>query len=169
MQSGSLAVRKSCSLAVWQSGSLAVGQSGSRAVEELIFLVIFITLVKTINRAKMGTIKNFEELSIWKLSREIVNLIYRDFRDCKDFVFRKQITSAGISIMNNISEGFCRKGDAEFRRFLLISNGSAGEVKNMYYIAEDQEYISKNIADDRRKKCQSIMNASASLIKYLKG
>jgi four helix bundle protein len=84
----------------------------------------------------MTTIKNFEELEIWKMARELVNLIYSDFRECRDFGFRDQITRAGISIMNNISEGFCRGGDPEFKQFLKISKGSAGEVKNMYYIAE---------------------------------
>ncbi|MGD0583595.1 MAG: four helix bundle protein [Bacteroidales bacterium] len=116
----------------------------------------------------MGTVKNFEELEIWKLSRELVNLIYADFIKCKDFVFSNQITSAGISIMNNISEGFCRYSDLEFRQFLNISKGSAGEVKNMYYIAEDLSYISSENALDRREKCQSLINRTGSLMKYLK-
>lgn len=55
----------------------------------------------------MSTVKNFEELKIWILSRELVNLVYSDFRHFKDFAFKNQITSAGISSMNNISEGFC--------------------------------------------------------------
>ena len=59
----------------------------------------------------MATIKNFEELEIWKMSRELVNLVYSDFKRCSDFTFRDQITGAGISIMNNISEGFCRSSD----------------------------------------------------------
>lgn len=116
----------------------------------------------------MATIKNFEELEIWKLSRELVNLVYLDFRKCKDFTFKNQITGAGISIMNNISEGFCRNSDAEFRQFLNISKGSTGEVKNMYYIAEDKKYITSEIALDRRQKCQNILNGSGSLMKYLK-
>lgn len=116
----------------------------------------------------MGTIKNFEELEIWILSRELVNLIYSDFRNCRDFTFRNQICSAGISIMNNISEGFCRNSDAEFRHFLNFSKGSAGEVKNMYYIAEDQQYVLSDVALDRRNYCQRIMNGNSSLMKYLK-
>ena len=116
----------------------------------------------------MGTIKNFEELEIWKLARELVNLVYSDFRNCRDFTFRNQVTGAGISIMNNIAEGFCRKGDAEFRQFLNISCGSTGEVKNMYYIAEDQHYIEEETASDRRERCQRLMNGTGSLMKYLK-
>jgi four helix bundle protein len=116
----------------------------------------------------MGTIKNFEELEVWILSRELVNMIYSDFRDCRDFAFRDQITSAGISIMNNISEGFFRNSDPEFRHFLNVSKGSAGEVKSMYYIAEDQNYVSSEVALDRRNRCQRIMAGNSSLMKYLK-
>lgn len=116
----------------------------------------------------MGTIKNFEELDIWILSRELTNLIYSDFKNCRDFTFKNQVCGAGISIMNNISEGFCRNTDNEFRQFLNVSKGSAGEVKSMYYIAEDQEYISSETAFDRRCRCQKIINGNSSLMKYLK-
>jgi len=116
----------------------------------------------------MGTIKNFEELVVWKMSREIVNLIYADFKACRDFGFRDQVTRAGISIMNNISEGFCRSSDAEFKQFLNISKGSAGEIKSMYYIAEDQLYISTEEAIKRRNKIQQLVNSISSFINYLK-
>lgn len=116
----------------------------------------------------MGTIKDFEDLEIWSLSRELVNLIHSDFRACRDFTFRNQITSAGISIMNNIAEGFFRNSDAEFRQFLNISKGSTGEVKNLYYIAEDQNYVTSEVAFDRRNRCQRIMAGNSSLMKYLK-
>lgn len=116
----------------------------------------------------MGTIKNFEELVIWKMSRELSNQIYSDFRVCKDFAFKDQVTRAGISVMNNISEGFCRNSDAEFKQFLNISKGSAGEAKSMYYIAEDQNYVSPENALQRRDKLQQLINSISQLIKYLK-
>jgi len=116
----------------------------------------------------MGTIKNFEDLEVWKMAREMVNLVYSDFRSCKDFGFRDQVTRAGISIMNNISEGFCRNSDVEFRQFLNISKGSAGEVKSMYYIAEDQQYVKVVTSLDRRNKSQRLINSIAGFMKYLK-
>ena len=116
----------------------------------------------------MGTIKNFEDLEIWKMARELVNLVYLDFRNCRDYSYRDQITRAGISIMNNISEGFCRNTDAEFRQFLNISKGSAGEVKNMYYIAEDQKYVEIETSENRRNKSQRLINSIGGLMKYLK-
>jgi four helix bundle protein len=116
----------------------------------------------------MSTIKDFEDLEIWQLAREFTNHVYSDFRNCKDFGFRDQILRAVISIMNNISEGFCRGGNAEFRQFLKISKGSAGEVKNMYYIAEDQHYLIKETALERRNRIQRLMNSIGGFIKYLK-
>ena len=116
----------------------------------------------------MGTIKNFVDLEIWKISRELVNLIYSDLRKCRDFSFKDQISRAGISSMNNIAEGFCRNSDSEFKQFLNISKGSAGEVKSMYYIAEDQEYVLPETAIDRRERIQSLINRISILMKYLK-
>ncbi|HOK27014.1 MAG TPA: four helix bundle protein [Bacteroidales bacterium] len=116
----------------------------------------------------MGTIKNFEDLKIWNLARELINQIYSDFKDYKDYVFMNQITSAAILIMNNISEGSGRNSNPEFRKFLSYSKGSAAEVRNMYYIAEDLSYVSSDIAELRRQKCQRIIKGTASMISYLK-
>ena len=116
----------------------------------------------------MATIKNFEDLEIWRMSRELVNLIYTDLRQCRDYAFKDQITRAGISIMNNISEGFCRSSDTEFRNFLNFSKGSSGEVKSMYYVAEDQKYVSPECSMDRRNKAQKLMNSIGNFMSYLK-
>ena len=116
----------------------------------------------------MPTIKNFEDLAIWKMSRELVNYIYTDLKQCRDYAFRDQLTRAGISIMNNIAEGFCRNSDAEFRHFLNISKGSGGEVKSMYYIAEDLQYVSKEAAIDRRNRIQQLIKAIGGFMTYLK-
>jgi four helix bundle protein len=115
----------------------------------------------------MGTIKNFEDLEVWKMSRELVKFIYSDFIKCRDFTFRDQISRAGISSMNNISEGFCRSSDTEFRHFLNISKGSVGEVKSMYYIAEDLKYVHEETALERRNLAQRIINGNSSLMRYL--
>jgi hypothetical protein len=38
----------------------------------------------------------------------------------------------------------------------------------MYYIAEDQSYVVKETAFDRRNKAQRLINSEGSFIKYLK-
>ena len=125
-------------------------------------------ILSLLNNAKMGTIRKFEDLEIWQLARELLNLIYNDFRNCKDFTFRNQIISAGLSIMNNIAEGFSRESDKEFKQFLNISKGSDGEVKSMYYVAEDQKYVTKEDAIGRRNMTDILMNKITNFIFYLK-
>ncbi len=112
--------------------------------------------------------KNFEDLEIWKKAREIVNLVYDDFRFHKDYRFRDQVTSAAVSIMNNIAEGHGREGKREFFHFLNIAKASCNEVKNLYYIAEDQKYLEPEICTQRRNLCEHEKNAIAKLMNYLK-
>jgi four helix bundle protein len=116
----------------------------------------------------MGTIDRFEDLEIWQLARELLNLIYDDFRSCKDYNFRDQILSAGLSIKNNIAEGFSRESDKEFKHFLNISKGSCGEVKSMYYTAEDQKYVKSETATERRNRASILITKLTNFIFYLK-
>ena len=116
----------------------------------------------------MSTIKSFEELEIWKLARKLAKEIYQDFKGSKDFNFFNQITSAGLSIMNNIAEGFGRESDKEFDYFLNIARGSAMEVKSMYYVSGDLGYISNEISMGRQESIQMLINSISKLKKYLK-
>ena len=117
-------------------------------------------------------VKRFEDLWIWQQARELVKDIYRDFgpgtKGCNDFGFKNQIQRAGISIMNNIAEGFERNSNAEFARFLDISRGSCGEVRSMYYTAEDLNYVTPETADNRRKRVAQIAAGITSLAEHLR-
>ena len=119
----------------------------------------------------MERAKHFEDLWIWQQARILVREIHEDFSQgpgSRDYGFRDQIQRAGISIMNNIAEGFERLSDAEFARFLDIAKGSCGEVRSMYYTAEDLGYAKAEIAEARRNKSKQISGGIASLIGYLK-
>ena len=116
----------------------------------------------------MSRVERFEDLRIWQDARELVKNIYTDFREIKDFGFKGQIQDAGVSVMNNIAEGFERKSDKEFSRFLDISKGSCGEVRSMYYTAEDLKYITKIIAEKRRTQAQSLSGGIAGMTNHLR-
>lgn len=115
---------------------------------------------------------SFEDLWIWQQARVYARTVYDDFGDGsishRDFAFLDQIHRAVISTMNNIAEGFERHSDADFARFLDISKGSAGEVRSMYYLAEDLGYISPEVAATRREKAKHIAAGIASLTSHLR-
>lgn len=95
--------------------------------------------------------------------------IYYDFSQCNDFGFKDQIQRSGVSIMNNIAEGFERRSDKEFTRFLDIAKGSSGEVRSMYFLAGDLQYISSETARKRRETAEKQSGGIAGLMNHLKG
>lgn len=120
----------------------------------------------------MEKAKRFEDLWIWQEARNITKEIYADFGPgllgAKDFGFRDQIQRAGLSIMNNVSEGFERNSDAEFARFLDMAKGSCGEVRSLYYTAEDLGYVTQEVAKRQRDKAVRIAAGIASLAGHLR-
>ena len=85
-------------------------------------------------------VKSFEDLYIWQISRELVNLIYQltSQKSFTDFSLKDQIQRAAVSIISNIAEGFERGTKDEFLYFLYIAKGSCGEVRAQLYIALDR-------------------------------
>ncbi|MDD5396700.1 MAG: four helix bundle protein [Candidatus Moranbacteria bacterium] len=115
-------------------------------------------------------IQKFEELNIWKLSLEITKEIY-DLTSkgnfSKDFGLRDQIRRAVVSISSNIVEGFEKNNNNEFVRFLKISKGSAGEVRNQLYIALAIPYISQKEFDELNGKLENLACQVGAFIVYL--
>ena len=89
----------------------------------------------------MATISKFEDLICFQKARELTKSIYKEFKDCKDFGFKDQITRASVSVLSNIAEGFERGTKNEFLNFLYIAKGSAGEVRAQLYVALDADYL----------------------------
>jgi four helix bundle protein len=89
-------------------------------------------------------IERFEDIDCWKKAREYVNYIYllsRKPKFNKDLRLVGQITSAAVSIMNNIVEGWASQSNPEFIKFLKYSRRSCLESQNCLYVALDQKYI----------------------------
>ena len=87
-------------------------------------------------------IEKFEDIIAWQKSKELTLTLYKIFKSSRDFQFKDQILRASLSIMNNIAEGYERKGDKELAKFLFIAKGSCGEVRSMLYLARELRYIS---------------------------
>lgn len=114
----------------------------------------------------MATIKRFEDIKAWQKSRELVKQIYHlsnsKAKFNKDIGLREQIRRASVSVMSNIAEGFARRRDKEFNRFLSISLGSAAEVQSQLYVAVDQNYLTE-------KEFSDVYEAAAETAKLISG
>ncbi len=77
----------------------------------------------------MATISKFEDLICFTKARDLTRSIYKEFKDCRGYGFKDQITRASVSILSNIAEGFERGTKSEFLNYLYIAKGSAGEVR----------------------------------------
>ena len=82
-------------------------------------------------------IERFEDIIAWQKARVLTIAVYKTFEKSHDFRYKDQIESASVSIMNNIAEGFERRTNKEFRKFLFIAKGSSAEVRSMLYLAKD--------------------------------
>lgn len=119
----------------------------------------------------MTAFKSFEEIISWKKARILCREIYllsANDKFSKDFGLKDQIRRSAVSVMANIAEGYERKSDGDFKRFLNISKGSLAEVKSHLYISLDLEYVS----DEQFKKLiidiDEINKTLYGLINYLK-
>lgn len=115
----------------------------------------------------MATINRFEEIIAWQKSKDLAVLLYKTFNTIGDTSFRKQIQRATVSISNNIAEGFERQTNKEFKNFLYIAKGSAGEVRSMLSIALELTYITEEQYKDYSFKTIEISKLLSGLIKTL--
>lgn len=111
--------------------------------------------------------ERFEDILAWQKARVIVNKVYELTKKCKDWGFNDQIQRAAVSIMNNIAEGYEKKSNEDFSRFLFISKGSCGEVRSMLYVALDLEYIQQKQFDELHALCSEESRVLSGLIKAL--
>ena len=120
----------------------------------------------------MATIQTFEDLKIWQKARFLCNEVFlltcvSDFS--RDFELKNQINRSSGSIMDNIAEGFGRKGNTEFINFLTYSSGSASECKSQLYRAYDRKYITEEKRNELCNLTEEISKMITSFIIYLGG
>ncbi|MBN8459154.1 MAG: four helix bundle protein [Verrucomicrobia bacterium] len=77
---------------------------------------------------------NFEELEVWKRASRLAVDVLALVEPIKLYGLRDQMIRSCISVPSNIAEGADRDSDREFRRFLSIAKGSAGELRTQLYI-----------------------------------
>jgi len=90
--------------------------------------------------------QSVEDLDVFKLSHELVLKVYgltKRLPADEKFGLAAQMQRSAYSIPMNLTEGSHRLSKKEYRQFVGIARGSAGEVKYQLLLAKDLEYITE--------------------------
>lgn len=112
----------------------------------------------------------FEDLEIWKNARALCKKIRLTMDSSslgKDYPLKDQILRSSGSCMDNIAEGFERDGNKEFRNFLYIAKGSAGETRSQVYRAFDSGHYSNEVFQELLNDCMSLSRQISGFINSL--
>ena len=90
----------------------------------------------------------FEDLDVWKRSKQLAVEVCRAASACRDWGFKDQILRSAISVPSNIAEGAERNGKKEFAQFLGIARGSLGELRTQIIIGEELNYLVKDKSEE---------------------
>ncbi|WP_282161639.1 four helix bundle protein [Ulvibacterium marinum] len=109
--------------------------------------------------------RDYRKYDVWKLGHTITLKIYeviKLFPKSEQFGLASQMRRAAYSIPSNISEGCGRESEAEFKRFLVISQGSASELEYFTTLSKDLGYLDETsylvLSDEVNKVKRSLNN-----------
>lgn len=91
--------------------------------------------------------KSFKDLIVWQKAYKLVLEVYKftdQFPNREVYGLAQQIRRAVVSIPSNISEGYGRRFNKEYKQFLSIAYGSLCELETQYLLSVDLNFIKKN-------------------------
>lgn len=90
--------------------------------------------------------ERFEDLPVWQEAARLYNAVLDLLEDLNCPLtsgFRNQLDRAGLSVSNNIAEGFERASTKELVGYLGIARGSAGEVRSMIAVVKNRRRLAE--------------------------
>ena len=114
--------------------------------------------------------KKVEELDVFKLSHSLTLEAFKvtkAFPEEEKFGLISQMRRAAYSIPMNLMEGAHRLSSKEYRQFVGIAKGSAGEIKYQLLLVRDLGYISEEKYSDLVSSYERVSQMLTKLAKAL--
>ena len=114
--------------------------------------------------------QSVEDLDVFKLAHRLALEVYRvteSFPKTEQFGLTAQLRTAASSVPSNIVEGAHRESRAEYRHFVVIARGSAGEASYRLLLAMDLTYLPRATGQQLREDYARVVQLLTNLIKSL--
>ena len=98
---------------------------------------------------------NYRELAVWRKSHSVALDVYRvslELPKTERYGLQAQMRRAAVSIGSNLAEGSGRASDRDFARFVSIAIGSASELEYQLELAEDLDFLERELAQSSRQR-----------------
>ena len=117
-----------------------------------------------------ATIRNFRDLEVWQLGKTIVIRIHvttRSFPREEQYGLTAQMRRAAVSIPSNVAEGFNRRHNRDYRRFLYVALGSCAELETQVESSCELGYLERTVQDELLEKLDHESRMLRNLVKKL--
>ncbi len=114
--------------------------------------------------------RDHRKLRAFELADNLVKSVYgatQRFPNAEKYGLRMQMRRAAVSIPSNIVEGCARASEADYARFVGISQSSARELQYQLSLAVDLGYIETDSASDLIELCEETNRVLSGLRKAL--
>lgn len=114
--------------------------------------------------------RNFRKYQVWELGHEITLEVYnlsKQFPKEEQFGLTSQMRRCSSSVPANIAEGCGRESEKEFKRFLIIANGSATELEYFLILVKDLELAEQESIEKLIDKVDQLKRSLNRLISKL--
>jgi four helix bundle protein len=114
---------------------------------------------------------DYTQLTVWQLAAELrvqtLKLTRKPAFD-RELRLRNETEAAVSSVCRNIPEGFRRRSNREFARFLEYSYGSLGELKSLFEDAQLKELITSDDLAPLSRLRYRLERALLALMRHLR-
>ena len=114
--------------------------------------------------------RGFKDLNCWREGRELRKMISdlcKSLPDNEKFLLTSQMIRASRSITANIAEGYGRFTYTDTRHFFIQARGSVTEVLDHVILAQDEGYVSVEMAARLEEKAEIVFKLINGYIAYL--